>query len=384
MQTVQSPAERQPLPAAFHEYYDPNGYFGGDETQVLGWLYERRHGQEVLAQTSQGERGLTVKEQMAVELGHMTLLRTDNLAEWTGLGMREDELQEALTIAEFGVQSTVRGVRIAVETVKQKTAIERRMLQLGARNEAGGLDILIAGAIVAANAHKGQKRLNGADFYTHPVSAATLVSIATRSVRRWHKTVGVLQTRLRQYLALNHDATEDLLPAGRETMGSSFLNSPNLLATPLLHKRLLESYGIDESTAGTVAEDSYILTKTIGIDGRMENELYMQRFVGRINAALVKLADITHNLKIDPKEKPIEDHAKLQKWHRKRQTYERNIPSLQAIILGAPGVTPEDGFMASEITHVSKKRLVLVRKKRIIAQMTSELGVEAYEKATAA
>jgi len=170
--------ETAPLAEVFHEFYDPNAYFHGNETALLGWLYERRHDKPVVVQSAEGERSLRVREQLAVELGHMCLLREDNLGEWTGLGLREEELQATLRIAEFGVASTVKSVLLAAANIKRLRGINSRIRELQEQKEADGVDIILAGAVVAANAHKDQKRLNGASFYTHPVSVATLVSIA--------------------------------------------------------------------------------------------------------------------------------------------------------------------------------------------------------------
>ncbi len=376
--------ETAPLAEVFHEFYDPNAYFHGNETALLGWLYERRHDKPVVVQSAEGERSLRVREQLAVELGHMCLLREDNLGEWTGLGLREEELQATLRIAEFGVASTVKSVLLAAANIKRLRGINSRIRELQEQKEADGVDIILAGAVVAANAHKDQKRLNGASFYTHPVSVATLVSIATRDAPGWKKKIGVLKTRLRQYGALTHDATEDLIPDEFENCGTSFLQTPNLLATPLLHKRLLQSYRASEDDANNAARVAYVLTKPAGIDGRMENTRYMARFVGEIDAILIKLADITHNLTIDPKEMPIGDYDKIQIWRNKRKTYENNITYLKKLVVEDEDSTKQDVYIACQVTEIPKRRLISVRLRRILSQVTSEIAVAAYEKALAA
>jgi hypothetical protein len=49
-----------PLGEAFHTYYDPNGYFEGDDIALVGWLYEKRHGIPVVVEAPEGKRVLTV------------------------------------------------------------------------------------------------------------------------------------------------------------------------------------------------------------------------------------------------------------------------------------------------------------------------------------
>ncbi len=76
-----------PLPEAFHEFYDPKNQFHGDRSDLLGWLYESRYDEQVTVCSPAGERQLTVREQLAVELCHLSLLRRDTTRECTGLGL---------------------------------------------------------------------------------------------------------------------------------------------------------------------------------------------------------------------------------------------------------------------------------------------------------
>jgi len=116
----------------------------------------------------------------------------------------------------------------------------------------------------------------------------------------------------------------------------------------------------------------------------MENTRYMARFVGEIDAILIKLADITHNLTIDPKEMPIGDYDKIQIWRNKRKTYENNITYLKKLVVEDEDSTKQDVYIACQVTEIPKRRLISVRLRRILSQVTSEIAVAAYEKALAA
>lgn len=371
------------MPTGFHEFYDPNDHFGGDSNGVINWLTERRQSEPVVVQTQSGERELNVREQIAVELGQLCLLNSENVADWTHLGLDEDALREMVGIAEFGVSQMVRCVKKTVELIRENPKIKERIHLLDKQDLGEGAEILLAGAVVSAMAHEGQERLNGAPFYTHPVSVSHILSIGFRDLPRWKDKVDMRWLRLLQYRALNHDSLEDALP-DKDRVGCSFLQTTRLIASPLLHKTLLESCGVDSQEAQKAADDIVVLTKSVGIDGRMKNEKYMERFIGRVEPALVKLADITHNLYIDPKERPIYDREKRQKWSDKRKTYGSSIKKLERNIVNAEDCTKEMAFVAARISAIRKNRLVVVRKNRLLSQLDDTMVRDAYYRAVAA
>jgi hypothetical protein len=164
-----------------------------------------------------------------------------------------------------------------------------------------------------------------------------------------------------------------------ENVGQSFLPGDTLLVSPLYHARLLASYEVGAQNVQLVVDDLAVLTKYAGPDGRMSNETYMRRFEGRVEAALIKLADITHNLKIDPKEKPIVPE-KQEKWADKRAIYAANIRQLQLFIVQGSGPRA-NVFVAAVIPHIDKKLLAKFRQKRILKLLTNSVVLDAYAKA---
>lgn len=368
-----------PLPEAFHEFYDPKNQFHGDRSDLLGWLYESRYDEQVTVCSPAGERQLTVREQLAVELGHLSLLRRDTTRECTGLGLEEAGLLDAVATAEYGTERAVDHVQRTVRRLKQRPDVERRFDKLYSHEEIEGAGLLLAGMVVAAVAHRGQQRLNGEAFYTHPVSVATILGIAARGLDDCKAKLSPLQLRLLQYRALNHDSFEDRI-AEKADNGTSFLSGENLLASPLLHQRLLERY-VSKGDAVLVANDVYLLTKLRGYGGTMENEAYMDRLHGHIAAELVKIADTTHNRYIDPKEKPITNPDKVQEWQRTRLKYERNLQLLLRNIRRDPAATLFDTSLASRIPTVKKSRLAPFRRNRLLNQLTSDVILAEYDAA---
>ncbi len=381
--SVESAPPAVVLPESFHGFYDPNSYFRGQDTALLGWLDDRRHDKPVAVQIQAGESRLNTREQLAVELGHLCLLTHENAAEWRGLGLSEAELHDAVAIAEFGVAQTVRGVGSAVGKLKEEQAVKDRIEQIRQEDGDEDVDILLAGLVVSANAHKGQRRFNGAVFYTHPVAATKILSLAVRDTADWQHVFGVRWLRLLQYRAATHDSFEDRLPDSHkeEARGSSFLPGENMLASPLLHKRLLESYLSSEhkQEAAEVARDNYLLTKPSGPDGHITNKRYLKRLKNDCEAGLVKMADTTHNVNIDPKEKPITDKHGLKTWRSKRREYRRNLRKLRWQVIRNRQTSWAQKRLATRITKVSGDRLVGFGDSRLLSHFPDTTLIRAYE-----
>lgn len=388
IQEEQSPLTT-PLPEAFHEFYDPNGRHGGNDETVLHWMLAQRRaaqerGEAVTVQTAQGEREITdARTQIAIELGHLSMLTRENVSDWAGLGLSEDKLIEAVDIAEFGVAQTVKSIKKAVSSLAREKTVQDRMREIHDEDGEDSVEMLLAGLVVAANAHKDQRRMNGVPFFTHPAAVAKILSLAIRDDRKWKKKHGVLGLRLLQYRALVHAAFEDRLPGhtSPELRGTSFLRGDNLLASPLMHKRLLESYLSPESKneATNTAIDVYYLTKPIGPDGHITNDRYMNRLKVRSLAMLVKLADITHNLRIDPKEKPIDDKYKRKKWKLNRSEYRHNLRTLRLGMCLRGGTPLFQKRLSLRVPKVSGDRLVAFGDHRLLSHFTSNTLTEAYE-----
>lgn len=391
---IQIASEIPPLSEPFREFYDPNGYFEGDDTALMGWLYERRHGKSVMVDTADGPRELTVREQFAFELCTQTVLDKDNCAEWTGLGLTADELGSIVDVAEYNAQKTAGLVKEAVEILKQNASIADRIRGLEDKGESAWIDVLLAGAVVASLGHEGQRRMSGHEFIMHPVSVTTLVTMAMRRVKGYLKQKnGIFTLRLAQYIGLNHDVDEDGLPDQLDTVGTSFWNVRGFKTYPLLHKRVLEAVGVDAIVAGQTAQQIRALTKHSGhailvtVAGTNETKLKTRtensRYIGTVGkwalARLVKLADMYHNSKLDQKERPIADKRALAIWENNQAEYDSNTKILQEVVRNEEDES--EILVAKKILKLRSRELIKYRNKKILGLLATELVSDAYKQA---
>jgi hypothetical protein len=151
-------------------------------------------------------------------------------------------------------------------------------------------DVVLAGRILAASASAGISRNSGRDYYSHPHEVAQILRVASGRTR--HLKPEELDVLL--FLAYCHDAFEDTFKNGK----GSFLET-DIVVSPLLVKKYLES--CESPDASRVANTLMLLSKPIGPDGKMPYLSYIQRGLHDSGFIITKLADMQHNLEIEPK-----------------------------------------------------------------------------------
>lgn len=363
----------------FHRFYDPNASFRGDDIGLLDWM-DRRRAARVSVDTPSGVEPLGPREQIAVELGHCMLLTEDNLAQWTGLELSDETLKDAVGVAEFGAKQAVASVLRAVDWLRDTHGeIRERADEVDTRG------ILLAGAISAAAAHRGQKRLNAnptqKPYYTHVADVASILSIAWRNTESLDTQTDDLPLRLLQYRGLNHDGFEDSMSSSKQDRGKSFLLAKNLLTSPLFHERLLQARLADvdgcEELAQEVARDIFFMTKPVGRNGRMHYPPYIIQLTSRPWAAVGKLADIRHNRDIDPKEVTPEEQPKVDKQQAQyKRAQERLLRSLRLRT-----TQPELYELGLAIQEVGRNNLSSQRSYRLLKQLDYDTALDAYDHA---
>lgn len=389
----QKAPEVVPLGEAFHTYYDPNGYFEGDSIALVGWLYEKRHGIPVVVEAPEGERVLTVREQLAFEMSCRMELTEQNAASWVGLGLTEDELKDVVGIAEYNARQTALLVKETVIQLRELPEVHERIQKLEENGEAEGLDVLLAGAVVAALGHDGQKRMNGVEFVTHPVSVTTILTMAMRKVRGYVQKIGALRLHLAQYETLTHDVDEDSIPDGTDTVGTSFWNTRAFRTYPLLHKRVLEAVDVQSDLADETAHHIRALTKPAGhavsvtvagtnqekIKTRMQNTAYMTQIGRWTLTKLVKLADMHHNRNLDQKECPIQDELKSAIWQSNQNEYDGNIAGIveQLVVEG----DTDNSAVGEAVLSFSTEQLIKYRSERLLGILTTQMVFDAKQRA---
>lgn len=382
-----------PLGEAFHTYYDPNGYFEGDDIALVGWLYEKRHGIPVVVEAPEGKRVLTVREQLAFEMSCRMELTEQNAASWVGLGLTEDELKNVVGIAEHNARQTALLVKETVMQLRELPEVRKRIQKLEQDGEAEGLDALLAGAVVAALGHYGQERMNDVEFVTHPVSVTTILTMAMRKIKGYVQKIGALRFHLAQYETLTHDVDEDSIPDDTDTVGTSFWNARTFRTYPLLHKRVLEAVDVQSDLADETAQHIRALTKPAGhavsvtivgtnqekIKTRMQNKTYMKQ-VGRwALTKLVKLADMHHNRNLDQKERPIQDAMKSAIWQSNQNEYDGNIAGIveQLVVEG----DTDNSAVGKAVLSFSTEQLIKYRSKRLLGILTTQMVFDAKQRA---
>lgn len=301
----------------FQTFYDPNGYHTGllkpfGKQRLLSYLDEKR-APGVTLSLPDGERRLVQgRELLAVELAHSMLIAHGNFEQAEWLGLSDSRLIEATQIAEFGAKSVVRGVVMATDLLLQRNA------SLRARsNQRDPMHLLTANGVLSAVSHRGEKRLSGQDYFYHTVASAAIGGIAARKSGLVFTPASTLTLRRLQSDLLGHDGWENSMDSKGPNRGRSFLASPRVVPSPLVHYRLRRALGLSVSDSFEDASTIFLITKTVGPErqGRMDYERYKRRMYGHPMAEVAKECDIHDNLRIDPKRvEPIDaDHAKTRK-----------------------------------------------------------------------
>lgn len=296
------------LGESFRSFYDPNDHFlleSGEYNHagLMSYLDDKRQSSVAVA-TPSGLQEFSGRKLLALELAHLIFITHDDISEAELLGLPEQEIHEAIDIATFGAQQIVAGI-IAAKDVMLANDEDLRALT----DKRDPLHLLTAGAILAAKAHEGVRRNSGVDFIYHQIAAASIAGIAAR---KDHQKIDVQSVRLLrrlQYVSLGHDGFEDSIPSKGETRGQSFLSSPRIVPSPLVHFMLLKSLELNNEESYADAKAIYLLAKPVGPEdeGRMDYSPYAKRLVaaGQIQkiylAELAKMVDIQDNSVIDPK-----------------------------------------------------------------------------------
>lgn len=376
------------LGEGFNRFYDPNGWFHGDQLALLGWMDRNRFEDVTLHAPDGGAETLTSRKQIAVELAHCMLVTAQNVDDWTGLDLSKAELGEAVELAEFGAAQTVAAVDKGVAWLKDwlkgnNETVSKRVDVVDPR------DILLSGSISAAAAHRGQLRKNEKQiggkweprpYFEHVAEVAAILGIAWRRAGVTEPgEESDLLLRLLQYRGLTHDGFEDSMSSDKHERGKSFLNTSRLLTSPLYHQRhlqqLLQGDEFGDRLAMGVAMDNFFLSKPVGRDGRMKFQTYITDLLGRPWAELTKLADMHYNRNIDPEVRTPENESKVIS---READYEKGQRRIVARLSGTH--FPIDfSRIVEQIPTVTKGSLQSQRSYRILKALDYDLSIQAFD-----
>lgn len=320
------PLEKSPvIGATFEEFYDPNSHLTGSLVFFGNWrlkhhlLRKRRTPVSVVA--PEGASEYSGRQLIALEMAHTMLISESDYNAAAPLGLDADTLERAVDVANFGAQQIVKGVKAAVEVLLAENPELARLTEARDPHR-----LLTAGAVLAAVSHRGQKRRSGHDYIDHTIAAAGIAGIAARMEGEDFSAHERHVLRLLQYGLLNHDGFEDSMESRGKNRGRSFLASEKIVASPLVHYTLLKELGLSAAESFQEARNIYLLSKPVGPErkGRMKYEAYVGRLFNDTETNVMKMADIHHNLKIDPKRvRPVT------LWHKLRLNRTLTIKSQQ-------------------------------------------------------
>lgn len=209
-------------------------------------------------------------------------------------------------------------------------------------------DVVIAGMITAELSHWGVKRDNGTDYYTHVAATASILQSA---ISLYGSRLSLDSNRHDRILftAYTHDAFEDLLQAD----GSTFIkaNSPII---PSMHfiTKLFQSLGRNDGTL--VADMVFRITKMRQTGKKISDEMYHKIILADTDTTLVKLADNTHNDRLDPKGTKAVDPTAVHKNLERSRKYDL----FRSDMLVGMGTTPlDEQLIAHHIANVAPDHL---------------------------
>lgn len=301
---------------SFKSFYDPNGYYTGSlkpfgKQRLLNYLDEKR-APGVRLVTPYGPTLVSGRDLVAVELAHAMLIADDNFEQAEWLGLSDSRLSEAVQIADFGASAVVRGVRAATDLLHERNSLIREL-----SDERDPLHLLSINGMLSAVSHKCEIRLSGVDYFYHTVASAAIAGIAARKEGENFTKAQERMLRRTQGNLLGHDGWENAFVSKGESRGRSFLASPRVVPSPLVHYRLRMTSGLSVVESFEDASTIFLITKTVGPEkeGRMKYDRYGRRLHGHPMAEVCKMCDIRDNLDIDPKHvEPIDaDHAATRK-----------------------------------------------------------------------
>ncbi len=318
---------RQDIPEAVWSFYDPNGTLASSkhpEDALLSWLDSKR--QQPLDLPHIGT--VATRQLVAMELAHIGVITPENTqqhVDW--LDLRPDDIEQATEAAQAYAEQTARFCLSAVSRIRHQHG-------LGTRD---GSDITLSGAVLSANAHRGQTRVVGnRPYYSHPRAVALLL----RSAFDNHLAdTSDPSLPIYEFKGLLHDGFEDEIPRD----GSSFLSATNLLVSPLVIAETLKGIGIEDATAWRIPLGMLALVKTVGFNReKMAYPKYIERFQRYAEEIPVKLADLQHNYRIDSKSPDLIDPSKNHKLYMKREEYYQAQQALLQFYSNSDQVTGDD------------------------------------------
>lgn len=294
------------IPDQVRSFYDPNNFFASSEHSedaLLSWVDSKREEPLVLPHIG----SVATRQLVAVELAHVGLIDLDNASthsEWLGIpvGYVEQGIEAAQAYANDVAQFSLNAVA--------QLRHNRPSSALAATS-----DMTLAGAILSANAHRGQTRVvKKRPYYSHPRDVALLLNSSYRSHLSEDSDPSL---PLYDFKSLLHDGFEDSFPKD----GMSFLASPNVTVSPLVLGEVLQRLGVEQTSARQHALGMLALTKTVGIDGRMSYQTYIERFEQHANEIPIKLGDLQHNYRLDAKSLDLYDNEENRKLYLKKEEY---------------------------------------------------------------
>lgn len=292
------------IPESVRSFYDPNQYFTSSEDPdraLLRWLDNTRLDMPV----SQPYDPQKTRKLIAVEQAHIGMLTLDNAAEQHWLELKTPDIEQAVDTALAYAKSTAEFCLSAMLKLRDDHGASLKNTH----------DITLAGVVLSANTHKGQTRVVGnRPYYSHPRDVALLLHASYIT----HKPdPSGLSLPLYEFTGLLHDGLEDTIPR----KGGSFLAAENVITSPLVLSEVLGRLGVSLSTAQHTSRSILALTKTVGFDGRMAYEPYIERFQEFKDCIPTKLADLQHNYRIDSKSPELKNPEKNHKLYLKKQEY---------------------------------------------------------------
>lgn len=272
------------IPEQAWSFYDPNGVLASSEhpeDALLSWLDSKREAPIALPRIG----AVATRQLVATELAHTCTIDSENLeahSEW--LGIPASQVEQGVEAAQAYAYDTARFCLDAITELRHRHQLPLRYTS----------DVTLAGAVLSANAHKDQWRMNGKPYYSHTKSVALLLNIAHKTHLADHSGSPL---PLFDMEALLHDGLEDAFPRD----GSSFLTSQNVITSPLVICETLRQLGMPADIAKARAIGILGLTKTVGPDGPMRYWSYIERFSAYPEQIPTKQADLQHNYRIDSK-----------------------------------------------------------------------------------
>ncbi|MEO5690676.1 MAG: hypothetical protein ABIQ64_00640 [Candidatus Saccharimonadales bacterium] len=203
-------------------------------------------------------------------------------------------------------------------------------------------DVEIAAMVTAELAHWDVKRQNGSDYYTHVSSTAMVLKSA---IELYGKKIKNDPERMQRmlFVALCHDSFEDLL----RNDGSTYVNEKAIIPSMKFVKALYEALGRND---GDIAADMiFRISKTRQAGQKILQGAYEKNVLSDIDTTLIKLADNTHNDRLDPKGKKDIDPAILRKNVGRSHEYDLFRAHMLTTVDSAD---LEEQFMAHHIANV--------------------------------